>query len=771
MLGPLEVLAEERQVALGGIKQRGTLGFLLLNANRVAATSQLMKALWPVETPMSARKILQNAVWGLRSLLTPSIHDVREPELLTQAPGYMLRVDPETVDLYRFQRMVAAGRVGLASGNAEQASAVLRDALALWRGPALADLVEAGAAWPELTAVQNARLDALEDYFDAELGCGRHHEILRELETTVETEPLRERACGQLMRTLYLCGRQADALSVYARVRTQLIDELGLEPGRKLQVLQHSILTHDPSLGSTGPVLPDTRERIEALPVSRPEPEPEPVLAGEPEPVENSDATERQPVSVIVVRTQLSPQGSEVAPEDVDEAFECMSTTIREEAEARGGAVVASFGSISMVVFGPADASDTAVRAVKSAIAIRERLRVSSMLAARTTPVVRGLAVHVAVATGKARVRYQNGETDVPAVVNGALLDQCQAMLNDVPDDEILVCDSTRLSTQSVVNYHSMTDARTGWQVGEPWPEYLGYQDVVPLVDRDSELDLLRGVLNRAIHRNRCHMVTVIGDPGIGKTRLVREFAKRYGGPQGVARFLIGRAPLGPGGSPLAVQADILAGYCGVKPGDDRSAVREKVQAALQQLVLDDGEVQWLMSGLVPLAELAAAGDDRRVASSGDAADTLQMWQRFLALVAKDTPLVVVVEDLHRCDRTIRQWVRQLAQPTQQGVPMMIVATALPELLGLNPDWGSGAQSVTIKLEPLSDDAIDKLAESLTDMMDSELERLVSGYCGNQYGEVGPVADNRREYLRLLLGHGAKQTAGEDESRVPAPRR
>ncbi|MFE5502759.1 BTAD domain-containing putative transcriptional regulator [Amycolatopsis japonica] len=764
----MEVLVDDRQIALGGIKQRGTLGLLLLNANRVAATSQLMKALWPVETPMSARKILQNAVWGLRSLLTPAVRDVRAPELLTQAPGYMLRVDPETVDLYRFQRMVAAGRVGLAGGNAEQASAVLRDALALWRGPALADLVEAGANWPELTAVQNARLDALEDYFDAELECGRHHEILRELETTVEMEPLRERACGQLMRALYLCGRQADALSVYARVRAQLIDELGLEPGRKLQLLQHSILTHDPSLGLSGLVLGDTRERIGEI-AARPS-DPEPVLPTEPELPENADA-ERQPVSVIVVRTQLSPQGSEVAPEDVDEAFECMSATVREEVEARGGVVVASFGSISMAVFGPANASDTAVQAVKSAIAVRERLRISSVLAARTTPVVRGLAVHAAVVTGWARVRYQNSDTETPTVVNGVLLDQCQAMLNHVPDDEILVCDSTRLSTLSVVGYRSMTDAGAGWQVGEPWPEYTGYQDVVPLVDRDSELDLLRAILNRATHRNRCHMVTVIGDPGIGKTRLVREFGRRFGGPQGPARFLIGRAPRGEGGSPLTVQAEILAGYCGVRPGDDRASVREKVQTALQRLAIDDGEVQWLMSCLVPLAELAATGDNAMATGSDDGADTLHMWRRFLALVARDAPLVVVVEDLHRCDRSVRQWVRQLAQPTQQGVPMMIVATALPELLGLDPDWGSGAQRVTIKLEPLSDAAIDELAESLTDTLDSQLERLVNGYCGQPDGDARPVADNRREYLRLLLGHSAKQDFDEDGAKVPAPRR
>ncbi|MFD0382195.1 BTAD domain-containing putative transcriptional regulator [Streptomyces stramineus] len=238
----------------------------MLHANRVVATSALLNALWETDdAPASARKILQNAVWGLRGTLFTDGCSPGSATLLTQAPGYMLRVAPHHVDLHLFHRQAEDGRAKLAAGAPEEAAALLRDALALWRGPALADLREAGIAWPELTAVQNSRLDAMEDYCEAELACGRHHAVLGDLEAMVENGPLRERTCGQLMLALYRCGRQADALNVYGRVRSALVEELGLEPGRDLRDLQQAILTQDRALALPGttvrprPLFADTR--------------------------------------------------------------------------------------------------------------------------------------------------------------------------------------------------------------------------------------------------------------------------------------------------------------------------------------------------------------------------------------------------------------------------------------------------------------------------------------------------------------------------------
>lgn len=260
VLGPLEVVQSGRPVPLGGVKQRATLGLLLLRANRVVATSELLKALWPADDgmPPTARKILQNAVRSLRVIFAM---DANAPTLLTQPPGYLLRVEPDQVDVFDFCRRAERGRAELAAGSAEAAALILRDALALWRGSVLSDLVETGVDWPELAAVRNARLDVLEAYFDAELANGRHQAAIGELEVMVEAEPHRERLCHQLMLALYRSGRQAEALNVYARVRSMLVERLGLEPGRGLQSLQQAILAHDPALTP-----PETSPRLVVLP-------------------------------------------------------------------------------------------------------------------------------------------------------------------------------------------------------------------------------------------------------------------------------------------------------------------------------------------------------------------------------------------------------------------------------------------------------------------------------------------------------------------------
>ncbi|MEU6308045.1 AfsR/SARP family transcriptional regulator [Streptomyces chartreusis] len=152
VLGPLEVVSDGRSLPLGGVKQRAVLALLLLHANQVVATSQLLDALWPEDArPVTARKMVQNAVWGLRALLESGDDEARDgtpPQLLTRAPGYVLRLDPERLDATRFERAVAAGRARLDAGEAAEAAVLLGDALAEWRGSALSDLAEQGVEWP-----------------------------------------------------------------------------------------------------------------------------------------------------------------------------------------------------------------------------------------------------------------------------------------------------------------------------------------------------------------------------------------------------------------------------------------------------------------------------------------------------------------------------------------------------------------------------------------------------------------------------------------------
>lgn len=247
VLGSTEVTAGGVQLELGGVKQRAILGYLVLHANKVVPTSQILQAMWEGNPPPTARKMVQNAVSGIRRMLA-SHPGPNAPTLHTHAPGYQLRVDTNIVDLFRFRVLVREGRAAITDGMPGHGVELLRDALSLWRGRALADLVETGIGWSELAAIEDERLSALEDRLDAELTCGRHREITPELEVLTATEPLRERLCLQFMLALYRSGRQADALRVYRRTREALIDGLGLEPGRELRELQQRILEHDAAI-------------------------------------------------------------------------------------------------------------------------------------------------------------------------------------------------------------------------------------------------------------------------------------------------------------------------------------------------------------------------------------------------------------------------------------------------------------------------------------------------------------------------------------------
>jgi DNA-binding SARP family transcriptional activator len=247
LLGSLEVSDDSAQIDLGGVKQRAVLGYLLLHANQVVPNSRMLNALWECQPPSTARKMVQNAVSAIRRMLAAGEPDC-SAKLVTHAAGYQLRVDPDDVDMYQFRRLVHKGRDAVAGDMPASGTLLLREALGLWRGHALADLVESGTTWSELSAIEDERLTALEDCFDAELQCGRHREITPELEVLTAAEPLRERLCIQFMLALYRSGRQVDALNVYRRTRTALVDGLGIEPGPDLQALQHMILGHDASI-------------------------------------------------------------------------------------------------------------------------------------------------------------------------------------------------------------------------------------------------------------------------------------------------------------------------------------------------------------------------------------------------------------------------------------------------------------------------------------------------------------------------------------------
>src|SRR4051812_23919545 len=245
ILGPLEIWRHGRDVPCRGPKQRLLLATLLLSANEVVSSDRLIGALWGEQPPPTAQKALQVHVSQLRRVIDPDL-------LVTRPPGYELRVGPEDLDLHQFETAVAEARRAAAQGRPEQAGESLSAALALWRGPALADLTFEEFLQPEIARLEELRLAAVEDRIDADLAVGAAAELVPELEALAVAHPLRERIRGQLMVALYRSGRQADALNVYREMRKLLVDELGLEPGRALKALEERVLAQDLDLDLPG---------------------------------------------------------------------------------------------------------------------------------------------------------------------------------------------------------------------------------------------------------------------------------------------------------------------------------------------------------------------------------------------------------------------------------------------------------------------------------------------------------------------------------------
>ena len=241
ILGPLELWDDGGEVPLGGPKLRGLLAVLLLRPNEVVPTERLIDELWGEDSPERAAAALRVNISRLRKALP------RET-LTTRSPGYAIRVGPDELDLYRFERLVEEGKGLLARGLAADGSERLRDALSLWRGAALADFAYESFAQAAIARLEEIRLVAVELRIDTDLAIGRHDELVGELEALVAEHPFRERLWGYLMTALYRSGRQAEAMAAYQNARRVLVDGLGIDPGPALQELEREILRQDPAL-------------------------------------------------------------------------------------------------------------------------------------------------------------------------------------------------------------------------------------------------------------------------------------------------------------------------------------------------------------------------------------------------------------------------------------------------------------------------------------------------------------------------------------------
>ncbi len=269
ILGPLEVLDGDRRVDLGGPKQRALLAVLLIEAGRVVSLDRLIDLLWGDAAPARATGSLQVYVSHLRRALEPDRRPGASSQvLLTQPPGYLLRVNGDELDAARFESLATEGRRLLGEGRHAPARQVLQEALALWRGDALAEFAYEEFARPSVTRWEELRQGTIEDRIEADLALGVDASALAELRDLLVRFPLRERLWGLLMVALYRSGRQGDALRAFAQARSVLREQMGVDPGRELERLEAAVLAHAPTLEWRRPVADAASEVI-----SRPAPE------------------------------------------------------------------------------------------------------------------------------------------------------------------------------------------------------------------------------------------------------------------------------------------------------------------------------------------------------------------------------------------------------------------------------------------------------------------------------------------------------------------
>ncbi len=252
MLGPLVLSHNGRAATPTAPKPRSVLGLLLINADQTVQASTLIQDLWGASPPVSAATTLQTYILQIRKclsgLLDISVSEVAKRVLVTMPGGYVLRAASAEFDRRAFDQFATAGRRALAAGENVEAATLLSRACALWRGPALADVCAGAVAEARLKALEQVRLNTLEQCIDARMRLGQHQDVLAELTLLVAEHSLNENLCAQLMVALHRSGQRREALSVFHQLRMSMIEELGLEPSKRLHLLQQAILADDPAL-------------------------------------------------------------------------------------------------------------------------------------------------------------------------------------------------------------------------------------------------------------------------------------------------------------------------------------------------------------------------------------------------------------------------------------------------------------------------------------------------------------------------------------------
>ena len=613
ILGPVEVRAGERTINVRRRQSRAILALLLLHAGEVVATDVLIDEIWGETAPKHARAALHNCVSQLR-------RELGEGVIVARDAAYILHVDPDQLDLARFERLVAEAR---GSRSAEERAGRLGRALELWRGPPLGDLVYEPFARAEIPRLEALRLAAQQDLIDAQLELGRHADVVAELGALVQQHRFDERLRAQLMLAHYRSGRQAHALAAYQDARRALAEELGLEPGVALRELEQAILRQDPSLDLPA-VLPSVEERRK---------------------------------TVTVLSCEVVPAVSGLDPEEVRRSTVRALVAARAAIDAHGGSVETRAGDELLGVFGiPAAHEDDALRAVRAAVELRDELD--------------GAELHLAVDTGEVLAGH--------GFVAGEVVACARRLARASAAGEILLGEATlglcnnAVSVEPAGSAHRLLAVERG---ARPIARSLD----APLVGRRQELAALRRAYEEASVEGRCRRVAILGEPGIGKTRLARELVA---GVAGEAAVLVGRCVSYGAGATYLPLREMLA-----QAGGDLATITGDADAVGEQLL-----------GV----------------------------RRFFEHRARERPLVLVFDDVHWAEPALLDLVEQLGERAEG--PILALCLARPELRESRPALAEGA----IELGPLGEKQVRTLVDSLAGEVSDEVRaRVVDGAGGN----------------------------------------
>jgi DNA-binding SARP family transcriptional activator len=675
ILGPLEVVDADRgRLALPRGRARRLLAMLVVDAGGVMPTDRLLEDLWRGAPPPTASKALHGLISKLRKALAASLEGDTPLDAVieTHPTGYRLAVDPEQIDAERFRRLVAEAD----ALDARQRATALQHALDLWRGPALEEFAHEPFAQAAIASLEQARLAADERRIASELDAGRHAEVTGDLEALIAEHPFREELWAQFMLALYRSGRQAEALKAYKNARKTLIDELGVEPSPTLQRLERAILAHDPALeldaGPNSRTTPVGSTQVGSVPASR-----------------SWLEETRQVVTVVFAEIEVIAAGRSV-PEGLEDA-EAVRPLLRrvhriasDTIARHGGSVEGFIGGILVAVFGVPEArEDDAWRAVRAAVQLRDELDALGSDPAVTAEVVtRGGINSGEVVLGRPGIGQ--------AAAAGRTVNLASRLQRQASHGELLLSEAThRLLGDALVAEptdieHDAHKQLRGWRLVDVQrdspPAFI--RNDAPIVGRDRELAELRELLTTVAQQRKAGLCTVVGEAGIGKSRLALEFTESV---EGGVRILTGRCRTYGEGVTFWPLRDLLADVVDGEPTLEAIAT------------LMGGGVE----GDVAAGALAnAIGVD---GERGPRTPLLTATQRLFTELASKGPLVVLLEDIHSAEATFLDLVSGLRQSVTG--PVLLLCLARSELLEERRTWPTSGERVRLlELGPLARD-------------------------------------------------------------------